>query len=469
MNVPSRVINMTLGEPALEQLASTVTGDVLRPDDDGFDAAREIWNSRLQRDPAVVLRCTEPADVAAGVRFATDQAIDLGVKSGGHDYAGRSAVDDGLLLNLEPMNAVSIDPATNRATVEAGATWGEFDEAAQDHGLATTGPTVSTVGVAGATLGGGSGHLARSFGLSLDNVVEMEVVTADADVVTVSEEQHADLFWALRGGIGNFGVVTEFEFELHEVGPDVLGGQAMHPIDDAVSVLEFYRDFMAEAPDELTCYAFCIPIPPMEDFPSELHGEPAISLVASYVGPLDRGRDLLREIETFGEPLFASFDPMPYTALQSMFDDGVPKGQRWYSKARYVDGIADGAIETVASYTADLHGPLSMVYFEPLGGAIGRIDPDATAFPHRDFPYSFHILCGWSEPERDEAMIKWTNDFHDAMAAHGVEDVYVNLLGEDEPDRVSAAYAANFERLREIKRTWDSANRFSGTQNIPPA
>lgn len=459
---------MAIDSALVHAIDRGIEGAVLLPDDEGYEDARAIWNARLQENPAVVVRCLGAADVAEGVTLAREHDLELAVKGGGHDYAGNATCDGGLLLDLSPMDHIEVDPDAHRATVGAGATWGALDATTQEHGLATTGVTVSTVGVAGATLGGGSGHLARTHGLALDNVLAMEVVTAEGEVIRASEDDHSDLFWGLRGGSGNLGVVTEFEYILHEVGPTVLGGQAMHRIDDAGAVLEFYREFTADIPDELTCYAFMIPIPPLEDFPEDLHGEPAITLVASYVGPIDEGASAVEPIAQFGDPLFASFDPLPYTALQSMFDDGVPEGQRWYSKAGYVDEISDGAIETAATFGADLHGPLTMAYFEPLGGEIGRVGSDATAFPHRDRPYSYHVLCGWSDPERDAEMIEWTDAFHGSMTEHMVGGVYVNLLSGDEPERIPEAYGENLDRLRTIKQLYDPADVFTSTHHIAP-
>ncbi len=452
----------------IDELAQRTDGPVLLPGAEGYEDASKIWNSRLQQYPAIVVQCTGPGDVIASVEFAREHGIELAVKGGGHDYGGHGTCDDGVLADLSAMDWVDVDPEARRARVGPGATWADVDAETQEHGLATTGVTVSTVGVAGSTLGGGSGHLARSQGLALDNVRSMEVVTADGTVRTASADENPDLFWALRGGSGNFGVVTVFEYALDEVGPEVLGGQTMHPIEDVEKVLAFYREFTADCPDELTCYAFVIPIPPIEGFPEEIHGEPAITLVASYVGAIEDGRSLVEPLVEFGDPLFASFDPMPYTALQSMFDDGAPNGLRWYSKAQYVDEITDGAIETVAEYAPDLHGPFSMVYFEPLGGEIGRVDPDATAFPHRDRQYSFHALCGWSDPEQDDEMIAWTDAFHESMTGHAVDGVYVNLLSGNEPERIPEAYGSNLDRLRAVKRRYDPDNVFATTHNIEP-
>ena len=456
-------------DTALGELEEDLDGVMVQPKQSGFDEAREIWNARLVESPTIIAQCRSPDEVVAAVKFASDEGMPVAVKSGGHDYAGLSSPGDGLLIDVSAMDHVSVDPENKRATVGPGATWGDLDETTQEHGLATTGVTVSTVGVAGAALGGGTGHLARTQGLALDNVTSLDVVTAGGDLVQASPDANPDLFWALRGGRGNFGVVTEFEFQLHEVGPEVVAGQAMHPIDDVTAVLDFYREFTADMPDALTCYAFVIPIPPMDAFPEEMHGDPAITLVASYMGPTADGEAAVEPLREFGDPLFADFGPMPYTALQSMFDDGVPEGQRWYSRAHYVDEITDDAIDTVTEYARDLHGPLTMAYFEPLGGAIAEIDPDETAFPHRDANYSFHILCGWMDAGQDQEMQAWTDAFYEAMEPHARGGVYVNLLNEDEADRVPAAYGENHERLQRVKADWDPDNVFSLSHTIEPA
>ena len=456
-------------DTTFEEFEGELDGVMVQPRQRGFDETREIWNGRLVDSPAVIARCRSSTDVVAAVTFASDEGLPVAVKSGGHDYAGLSSPGEGLLIDVSAIDHVSVDPEARRATVGPGASWGDLDESTQAHGLATTGVTVSTVGVAGATLGGGTGHLARTQGLALDNVASLEVATAGGDLVEASEDTNPDLFWALRGGRGNFGVVTEFEFQLHEVGSEVVAGQAMHPIDDVIAVLEFYREFAADMPDALTCYAFVIPIPPLEAFPEEIYGDPAITLVASYVGPTSAGEAAIEPLREFGDPLFADFGPMPYTALQSMFDDGVPEGQRWYSRAHYIDEITDEAIDMVAEYAGDLHGPMTMAYVEPLGGAIAEIDSNETAFPHRDAKYSFHILCGWMDAGRDQEMQAWTDAFYEAMEPHARGGVYVNLLNEDEAERVPAAYGENYERLQRVKADWDPDNVFSLSHNIEPA
>ncbi len=294
-------------------------------------------------------------------------------------------------------------------------------------------------------------------------------MTADGQHVRASENHHPELFWALRGGSGNFGVVTEFEFDLHPVGPELLAGQIIHPFEKATAVLEHYRSFMADAPPAVNCYAFVIPIPPLPAFPEELHGEPAVDLVAAYTGDIEEGEAALAPLREFGDPILDGIRPQPYTELQQAFDDGAPKGERWYSKAHYLDELTDAAIESFVDAVDPLRGPMTMVYLEPMGGAIAEVEPEATAFPHRDAAYSVHALTGWSDPARDEELIEWTDAVHEAMAAYSSGGVYVNLLDRAEADRVPNAYGTNYERLREVKADWDSDNVFDSNQNIEPS
>ena len=358
------------------------------------------------------------------------------------------------------MSSVRVDPHARTARVGPGATWGDFDHEAGAFGLATTGGLVSTTGVAGLTLGGGQGYLARKHGLTIDNLIGADVVTADGELVHASEDENPDLFWGLRGGGGNFGVVTSFEFDLHPVGPEVLGGPIFHRYEDARDVLEFYREFAADAPDELSCYAFFIRIPPEEPFPAALQGEPSLCLAACYAGPVEEGEGQLEPLRAFGDPILDGIQPLPYAALQRSFDDGSPEGYRWYSKSHYLDGLPDGAIDTIMEFTDPYPGPLTQVALEPLGGAIGRVDADATAFRHRDAAYSFGI---------DDGMIEWAREFHEAMAPYATGGVYANYLDRDEGGRVEAAYGENYERLVEVKSEWDPGNLFRMNQNVEPA
>jgi FAD/FMN-containing dehydrogenase len=462
-------MTMTLNPDSVRSLRDRLTGDLLLPNDPGYDAARTTWNARFDPRPAAVARCRAAPDVAAAVGFALEHGLPVSVRGGGHSYAGLAVGDGALALDLSLMNAVTVDAERRIATVGPGARWGDVDRATQSHGLATTGATVSTVGVAGYALGGGTGYLARRHGLGLDNILAVEVVTADGRVLRASEGENRDLFWALRGGSGNFGVVTSLEFRLHPVGPDVVTAQTFHPIEDARHVLRFYREYTATAHEEVTVYAFALRVPPVEPFPAEQHGRPTLALVACHIGDIGEGTRALESLVSFGSPFVAAVQTVPYAAAQQAFDAGMPAGLRWYSRAHYLDALTDGAIETFAEHAEGLEGPFTMAYFEPLGGAIGRVAPDATAFPHREANYGLHILSGWSEAANDDALMGWTRAFHDSMAPHANGGVYVNLLGRDEPERVQAAYGANHERLVRLKEQYDPKNVFRVNHNIAPA
>lgn len=456
-------------ESSLEQFADTVTGRVIGPDDPEYDEARAVWNGMVEKSPGAIVRCASTSDVVEAIRFAREYDLPLAVRSGGHNVAGKSVCDDGVVVDLSEMNDVSVDPAARIGRVGPGATWGEFDAAAQEHGLATTGGIISTTGVGGLTLGGGIGYLARTYGLALDNLRAVELVTADGDVVTASEDEHPGLFWGVRGGGGNFGVVTAMEFDLHEVGPEVYAAQAFYPVSQARDVLEFYREFTADAPDEVSCYAFVAHVPPTEPFPEAAHGDVTFALVAAYSGDAADGTELLAPIEAFGDPIFRHVGPMPYVALQQSFDAGAPKGMRAYWKAHYVDQITDESIETVLENVGSLPGPLTLVAFEPMGGAIARVDSSATAYPHRDAGYNFGIFGGWLDPDDDEAVVEWTREFHEAMTPYATGGVYANYLDSDESDRVSNAFGENLARLAELKAEWDPENVFRLNQNVEPA
>ena len=453
----------------LQSLQAQVRGDVVVPGDAGYDEARAPWNGRFDRHPAIIVRCNDAGDVAAAVDFARTQGLALGVKGGGHDFAGNSVCEGGLAIDLSRMNSVQVDPVARIARVGAGATWGDVDRATQAFGLATPGATVSTVGVAGFTLGGGVGHLGRKHGLACDNVVAAQVVTADGRLVRAGEGENPELFWAIRGGGGNFGVVTAFEFRLHEAGPEVLAGQIVYRFEDAAAVLRHYRDFMASAPDEIQCWAFLLRLPPLPVFPEELHGQPALDLVVCHAGAVaDAWHDVL-PLRQFGRPILDAVEPQSYVALQQAFDPGMPKGQRWYSRAHYLRVLPDAAIATLLEHAERLPGPFTTAYLGAEGGAGGRIDRAATAFPHRDAAFSLHVFPGWTDPGDDADIMRWAREVHRAMAPHATGGIYVNMLAEDEADRVGAAYGANYERLARLKRLWDPQNLFRGNHNIRPA
>jgi FAD/FMN-containing dehydrogenase len=448
-------------------LRDRLHGDLLNPGDEGYEDARTVFNAMVDRYPSYVVRPTGAADVMAAVDFAREHDLLLSVKGGGHNFAGTAVCDDGLTIDCSRMDGVRVDPEARTARVGPGATWADFDHEAGAFDLATTGGLVSTTGVAGLTLGGGQGYLARKHGLTVDNLRSVDIVTAAGDLVHASDEENPELFWALRGGGGNFGVVTSFEFDLHPVGPEVLAGPIFHPYEDAREALRFYRDFTADAPDELACYALVVRVPPEEPFPEARRGDPAVAFAVCYAGPLDEAEDAVEPLRAFGDPTLDGVGPIPYPALQRSFDDGSPAGHRWYTKAHYLDGLPDDAIDTILEFTDPFPGPLTQVGIEPMGGAIARVDATATAFPHRDATYSLGIWPGWADPEADDDVVAWARAFHEAMAPYA-DGVYANYLDRDETDRVEAAYGENYERLVEVKDRWDPENRFRMNQNVEP-
>jgi len=454
-------------EDAVGALRDRLHGDLLNPGDEGYEAARTVFNAMIEKYPSYVVRPTGAADVMAAVDFAREHDLLLSVKGGGHNFAGTAVCDDGLTIDCSGMDSVRVDPEARTARVGPGATWADFDHEAQAFGLATTGGLVSHTGVAGLTLGGGQGYLARKHGLTIDNLRSVDLVTADGELVHASEAQSPDLFWALRGGGGNFGVVTSFEFDLHPIEPEVLAGPIFHPHGDAREALRFYRAFTADAPDDLACYALVVRVPPEEPFPEAYRGEPSIAFAVCYAGPIAAAEDALEPLREFGDPILDAIRPMPYATLQRSFDDGSPEGYRWYTKAHYLDDLPDGAIDTIVEFTDPFPGPLTQVALEPMGGAIARVDPTATAFPHREAAYSFGIWPGWEDPENDDDMIEWAREFHEAMAPYA-DGVYSNYLDRDEDDRIGAAYGVNYERLADIKAKWDPENLFRVNSNVEP-
>jgi len=442
-------------------------GEVLEPADPGFDEARSLWNMRFGRRPDLVARCIASEDVAAAVDFARSNGMQLSVKAGGHSYAAKTVADSGLLIDLSAMKAIEIDLEEDVATIEPGVTCGELDAATQKHGLATTTPTVSSVSVVGAALGGGSGYLGRKYGLTVDNLLSAHVVTADGREIDVGPDREEDLFWALRGGAGNFGVVTSMQLRLHEVGPQVLAGQIIYPFDNAAELFRAYRDFMATAPNEFQCYAFCFRIPPIEVFPKSTHGQPVIDFVVYHEDP--EAVDVVKPLRDLGETILDFVGPAPYVEVQQGFDANLPKGHRYLSKAHDLDELSDEAIDTMVEYVPKMVGAFTAAYFDPLGGAIAQIDATETPFAGRSADFGFHCLAGWIDAEEDEEVMAWASEFHEAMAAHATGGVYVNLIAEDEDERVPAAYGPNYQRLVELKGRWDPSNLFQGNYNIPPA
>jgi FAD/FMN-containing dehydrogenase len=420
----------------------------------------------IDRRPALIVLCAGTADVIAALEFATRSQLPISVRGGGHGVAGKALRDDGVVIDLGPMADVRVDLKSRTARVGAGATWAEVDRETQAFGLAVTGGVDSRTGVAGLTLGGGIGYLARPFGLTIDNLASAEVVLADGRVVTASEHEHPDLFWALRGGGGNFGIVTSFEFRLHAVGPEVMTIQAFYPMEEAALALGGYRDFMVDASDQVGCFALFVNVPPVEPFPQSQHGKTTLALVGCHAGDLDTAASELVSLAKLGDPMFSSVAPMPYATLQSSFDAGAPDGGRYYWKAAYIDDLSADLINTLTTRVDPLPGAFSNVFVEPLGGAISRVDPTATAFPHREVRFGLGISSGWADPADDEAAIAWTRDLYSAVAVHGSGGLYSNYADRDESDLPGKAWGSNARRLREIKAAYDPDNVFHGNVEI---
>ncbi len=448
------------------RLADSIHGEVLAPGDSGFDEARSVWNARFDRRPELIARCTSHDDVVGTITYAQEESLDLSVKGGGHNYAAKTVAEGGLLIDLSAMKSIEVDLESMTAMIGPGVTGAELDAATQRFGLAVPIPTVSSVAVVGAALGGGTGYLSRKYGITADNVISIEAVTADGRSVTASQDDNPDLFWAMRGGGGNFAVATSVLLGLHEVGPDVLAGQIIYPFEGAGDLLRTFRDVMERAPREFQCYPFTFRVPPIDLFPEEYHGEPVLDFVFYHEDP--DAADLVQPLRQLGDKVLDFVGPARYVDAQKSFDANLPKGQRYYSKAHDLKGLTDGAIDTMVEYVPRMVGGLSAAYFDPAGGAIGDVDTSATPYAGRETKYGFHIIAGWFEESEDEDVMAWASEFHTAMAAHATGGVYVNLIADDESDRVSAAYGDNYGRLVELKQKWDPANLFSNNYNIPP-
>jgi FAD/FMN-containing dehydrogenase len=454
----------------LERLRDSIHGMVIGPDDEGYDAARTIWNGAIDRRPACVARCTGVADVVAAVRFARERDLLVAVRSGGHGVGGQALCDGGLVIDLSPMKGIRVDLAARTARAEAGVLWGELDRETQLHGLATVGGIITHTGIAGLTLGGGIGWLMRKHGATVDNLISADLVTAEGELLSASEDENPDLFWGIRGGGGNFGVATSFEYRLHPVGPIVLGGPIFHPLEAAHEVLRFYRDFIATAPDDLTTIVNLRVAPPLPFLPEEVHGKPIVMVGACYAGAPEDGIEVVRPLKEFGRPIVDLLEPKPYTALQSMFDPSVPHGWHYYWKSVELPPLTDEAIDTLIEHASALTSPKSYCIVFQLGGALGRVDSDATAFSQRDAAHNVNINAIWTEDDPEAARhIAWARDFFAALQPHAGGRVYLNFLGDEGADRVRQAYGAReYERLVELKRAYDPTNFFRMNQNIPP-
>ncbi|ABE35181.1 berberine and berberine like family protein [Paraburkholderia xenovorans LB400] len=454
---------------AVDELKTAVRGQVLLPGDASFEQARSIWNAMIDRHPAIILRCAGAADVRQGVAFARDNGLPLAIRGGGHNIGGSALCDDGVVLDLSQMKSVHIDPAARRAYVEPGATLHDFDHEAQAFGLATPLGINSTTGVAGLTLGGGFGWLSRRYGMTIDNLVSADVVTAEGELLNTSADSHEDLFWAIRGGGGNFGVVTRFEFALHPVGPLVYGGLVVLPLAQARDALLKYRAANAAMPEELSVWAVLRLAPPLPFLPPEVHGKPVIVFAMCYTGPIENGPSAVEFVRAFGTPVGEHLGPMPFVAWQQAFDPLLTPGARNYWKSHNLGEIQDGLIDALLSAIDKLPSPQCEIFFGQIGAQTQRVPVEATAYSSRDTLYAMNVHGRWDDASDDERCIAWARAFFDAAAPFALGSVYVNFMTQEEGGRVADAYGPNYERLVAVKNRYDPRNLFRCNQNIRPS
>ncbi|MEU8887113.1 FAD-binding oxidoreductase [Streptomyces sp. NPDC048442] len=456
-----------MGKLSIDQLRERVRGVVVTPDDDAYDEARKVYNAMIDRRPAAVVRCVNAGDVMATVDFARENGLDLAVRGGGHSVPGFGTCDGGVVADMSGMRGVRVDPARRTARAEGGATWGDFNSATYAFGLATTGGIISTTGVGGLTLGGGIGYLSRGLGLSCDNLISADVVTADGRLVVASEDENADLFWALRGGGGNFGAVTSFEFRLSPV-KDIYGGPMLFELEDAATVLRSFSEYIGDAPEELGAFPAFQLAPPLPFIPQDRHGEPFALIVSCWAGPLEEGERALQAFHDFAPVVAEMVGPMPYPVLNSAFDALVPPGLQHYWKANFVTDLSDAAIAAHVQHGPRLPAVNSTVHIYPIDGACHRVAPEATAFAYRDASFATVIAGMWPDPADNEANTAWVRDYYEATAPHSEEGGYINFMADDDQSRIKANYKTNYDRLVEVKRTYDPENLFHLNQNIKP-
>jgi FAD/FMN-containing dehydrogenase len=453
---------------AVEQFATTLRGDLIGPGDPRYDDARQVYNAMIDKHPALIAQCVDVADVIAAVNFAREQGLLLAIRGGGHNGPGLGTVDGGLVIDLSRMNGVRVDPDARTARVEGGATWGDVDHATHAFGLATPSGIISTTGVGGLTLGGGLGNLSRRFGLTIDNLLEADVVLADGRLVTARKTEHPDLFWALRGGGGNFGVVTSFLFRLHPVST-IVGGPTLWPLDQAQAVMRWYREFITTAPQELNGWFAFLTVPPVSPFPEELHLQKMCGVVWCYTGALDRADDVFAPIRAFGPPALDGTHAMSFPALQSAFDALYPPGLQWYWKADFVAELPDEAIRRHVANAAKLPTPHSTMHLYPIDGAAHRAGKDDTAFSYRDARWGEVIVGVDPDPANADRITQWARAYWEDLHPYAAGGAYVNMMMEEGEDRVKDAYRDNYPRLAAIKAKYDPDNLFRVNQNIPPA
>ncbi|MEU7415064.1 FAD-binding oxidoreductase [Streptomyces antibioticus] len=449
---------MIVDDTSIQELRGRLGGRVFLPGDEGYDDGRKVFNAMIDRRPALIVRCKGVADVIAAVDFAREASLLVSVRGGGHNVAGHAVCDGGAVIDLSAMKSVRVDPRSRTARAEGGSTWGDFDHATQAFGLATTGGIVPSTGIAGLTLGGGIGYLNRKYGLACDNLLSADVVTADGEFLTASATENEDLFWGLRGGGGNLGVVTSFEYEVHDVGP-VLGGELVYPLDQAEEVLRFYRGWSSEAPDEVRADATLLSGPE----------GPCLAIIVCYCGVVAEGEKVLQPLRQFGSPMMDAIAPVPYATVQNLLTEVFQPGLRHYWKSGFVREFSDEAIGAIVdSFATAVPPPFAAVAIEHLGGAISRVGEGDTAFSHRQATHSLLVLRVWQDPAESAENMAWGRACYDAAEPFLDNGVYVNYLGDEGEARVRAAYGASYERLVEVKTRYDPTNLFRVNQNVTP-
>jgi FAD/FMN-containing dehydrogenase len=447
---------------------SNLKGSLLTPDSPGYDEARAVWNAMIDRRPGLIVRCADTTDVVRAVRFARAHDLLVAVRGGGHNIAGNAVCDGGLVIDLSLMRSIRVDQATRTARVGPGCTLGEVDRTTQGYGLATPLGVNSTTGIAGLTLGGGFGWLSRRLGLTIDNLLSAEVVTADGEVVRASARENPDLFWAIRGGGGNFGIVTTFEFQLHLVGPEVLSGLVIHPLESAREVLRFYRDFLPTTPEQFACWFVLRLAPPLPFLAPEWHGKPILALAMCWSGDIAEGERVAAPLRGFGKPLADVVGRNPFADWQTALDPLLTPGFRNYWKSHDFRELSDGLIDVLLAYAGKIPDPNTEIAYAQLGGAISQVPHEATAYGHREAQFAMNVHGRWTDPDKDETCIGWARDLFKAAAPFATGAVYVNFMTQDEGERVRAAYGSNYDRLVQLKRKYDPTNLWRMNQNIRP-
>jgi FAD/FMN-containing dehydrogenase len=460
----------TIATAPYEDLAAAVRGSVILPGDPEYDQARAVYNGMIDKHPAAIARCRDVADVITCVRFAREHGVEIAVRSGGHSAAGLGVWDGALVIDLSLLRSTTVSPEDHTVRVDAGCTWGDVDHATVAFGMATPSGFLSSTGVAGLTLGGGVGYLSRRFGLTVDSLLSADVVLADGTFVTASETSHPDLFWALRGGGGNFGIVTSFTFRCHDIGEHgtIIGGPVLYDIGDTAEVMRWYRELVPSLPEELSGWIAVLTIPPAPPFPEELWGRKACGILWCYTGPHDRADEVLEPVRTFGSPLVVGLHPMPFNVLQSAFDPLLPAGLQWYWRADFFNEITDEAIAAHVKYGAELPTGMSTMHMYPIDGAASRVPEDATAFAYRGGGWAGVIVGVDPDPANAELISQWARDYWEALHPTSAGGAYINFMMSEGQDRIRAAYRGNYHRLAQIKHRYDPDNTFHLNQNIQP-